>query len=112
MRIQLLWFEDCPNHEQARATLRELLQQRQPDVDVEEIEVSDPDLADGLQFPGSPTIRINGKDVEPGFEDPGASTPPRHLPRCRVYLTENGLTGTPETTWIEQALESAILAEA
>ena len=75
MRIQLLWFEDCPNHEQARATLRELLQQRQPDVDVEEIEVSDPDLADGLQFPGSPTIRINGKDVSRGLRTRAQARP-------------------------------------
>ena len=107
MKIQLLWFEDCPNHEQARATLLQLIERRQLDADFEDIELSDPDLANRLQFPGSPTIRINGQDVEPGFEDPGD-----YLPRCRVYPTESGLKGSPETAWIEQAIDAALKAEA
>ena len=50
--------------------------------------------------PGSPTIRIDGVDVPPGFSDPGDYTP-----RCRVYWTNAGLRGVPERSWIEAALD-------
>jgi hypothetical protein len=40
MKVQLLYFPDCPNAEPARAALREAIRQEQLDVDVEEIDTS------------------------------------------------------------------------
>jgi len=37
-------------------------------------------VAEQLRFPGSPTIRVDGRDVQPGFEDPADYTS-----RCRLY---------------------------
>lgn len=61
MRVALLWFEDCPNHEAAESFLREGLIAEGVDVAIERVEV--PDEATGIRvvFPGSPTIRIDGK---------------------------------------------------
>ena len=54
------------------------------------------------RFPGSPTIRVDGVDVEPEFTDPGDYTP-----RCRIYWTESGASGIPERAWIESGIDAA-----
>jgi hypothetical protein len=58
--------------------------------------------AASVRFPGSPTIRVNGRDVDPGYVDPG-----NYTPRCRLYRTAAGLRGLPERTWIADALTLA-----
>lgn len=102
-RIEFLWFAGCANHEAARALLGEVVAEIAPGTPVEDVEASDPALADALRFPGSPTIRVDGRDVEPGFADPGDYTP-----RCRLYPTATGLRGMPPREWIEDALRLAL----
>lgn len=102
MNLELLWFDGCPNHTAARELLLDVVRQKGVDVELIDIDVSDPGLAQHHKFPGSPTIRVNGRDVEPGFQDSGDYTP-----RCRLYLTEMGPKGVPERAWIESAIEQA-----
>jgi hypothetical protein len=97
--IEFLWFEDCPNHPSARTLLAEVVAELAPDSTIRDIDATDPDVAERLRFPGSPTIRIDGRDVQPGFEDPGDYTP-----RCRLYWSDRGLTRIPPHEWIEAAL--------
>ena len=66
------------------------------------LNASDPDEAARLRFPGSPTVRVNARDVDPAYLDPGDYTP-----RCRLYWTAEGLRGVPERAWIEAALRAA-----
>ncbi len=72
------------------------------DVNFKRIEVPDVETGDAVRFPGSPTIRVNGRDIEPGFEDCEDCTP-----RCRIYATADGFRGIPEREWLAQALASA-----
>lgn len=97
--IELLWFADCPNHEAARALLREVVAEVSPESVIRDTDATDPRVAERLRFPGSPTIRVDGRDVQPGFEDPADYTP-----RCRLYWTEQRLARTPPRAWIEAAL--------
>jgi hypothetical protein len=103
MQIELLWFDGCPNHESARAAVAQVLASRglEPEL-IESIRV-DAATAVDVQFPGSPTIRVDGRDIEPHFQDPGT-----YALSCRVYATSKGLRGQPETTWIEQAIDHAL----
>ena len=101
MNVQFLWFNGCPNHEAARTLLMDVLAAHGLEG-FEDIDAGDADIADMHRFPGSPTIRVNGVDIEPGYIDPED-----YVPRCRVYLTEQGLRGVPERRWIEDALEQA-----
>lgn len=94
-----MWFNDCPNHENARRLLREVLADRTAQFEFRDIDASDPEIAAATRFPGSPTIRVDGIDVEPGFEDPGDYTP-----RCRIYRTPSGFSDVPSREWIEQAM--------
>jgi hypothetical protein len=99
--VELLWFSDCPNHPIARRLLADAIERLAPGTTIEEVDASDPDVAASLRFPGSPTIRVDGIDIEPGFRDPGDYTP-----RCRLYWTTAGLRGIPDPAWIEEALRS------
>ncbi len=82
-RVELLWWEGCPTHEQAadlvRTTLDEL---RRGDVHVVPREVVTRDDAAALGFPGSPTIQVGRRDLFP------VDTPPALT--CRVYRRADG----------------------
>jgi len=97
--VELLWFSDCPNHPAARAMLEEVIADVDPGTAIRDIDATDPAIAAAMRFPGSPTIRVDGRDVEPGYVDLGDYTP-----RCRMYRTSAGLRGIPERNWIENAL--------
>lgn len=100
-RIEFLYFDDCPNHVLARTLLDEVITDLAPGTTVEAVNSTDPEVAAAHRFPGSPTIRIDGRDVMPGFVDPGDYTP-----RCRLYPTQAGLRGVPPRQWIEDALRT------
>jgi hypothetical protein len=101
--VELLWFSDCANHPAARAMLEEVIAEVAPGTPIHDVDATDPATAAGLRFPGSPTIRVEGRDVDPGYVDPGDYTP-----RCRLYRTSDGLRGLPERSWIEQALREGV----
>ena len=105
MHIELLWFEGCPNHHAAEQVLREVMSESGVDDEVVRVEVPDLETGERTKFPGSPTIRIDGVDVDPTFKDTGDYTP-----RCRVYLTDDGFKGTPQRAWIEAAVKKAVAA--
>jgi arsenate reductase (thioredoxin) len=65
MRIELLYTPDCPNLHQVRVLLRETIQSLGLDLSPREIKISGPLKAEEEAFPGSPTIRIDGRDLEP-----------------------------------------------
>lgn len=102
MRIELLWFEGCPNHEAAEAMLRDALTRRGIDVPIRRVRVDDEETGKTVMFPGSPTIRIDGVDIEPDWTPCDDCTP-----RCRVYFTGSRLQGLPEREWVERALDAA-----
>lgn len=100
--VELLWFADCTNHAMARRMLEEVIAELVPGTPIRDLDASDPLTAERARFPGSPTIRVDGRDVDPSYVDPGDYTP-----RCRLYRTESGLRGLPERRWIEDALRRA-----
>jgi len=102
MHVELLWFDGCPHHRAARALIDELADELGVSPRVEAIEVADEATGDRVCFPGSPTIRVDGVDVEPGWEPCADCTP-----RCRVYATAEGLRGLPEREWVAGALRRA-----
>lgn len=103
MKVELLYFEGCPTHEQAEKLLREVLEEEGIDVKIEKILVESEEKAEELKFIGSPTIRIDGKDV-----DPTAEQRKNYGLTCRMYLTDEGAKGWPSKNMIKKALEEAI----
>jgi len=97
--VELLWFADCANHPAARRMLEEVIAEVAPGTPIHDVDATDPAIAERIHFPGSPTIRVDGRDVDPSYVDPSDYTP-----RCRLYRTDSGLRGLPERGWIEDAL--------
>jgi hypothetical protein len=104
-RIELLWWEGCPSWDRALAQLREAV--AQAGLDPERIEVREIDSeADAAQqqFVGSPTIRIDGRDVQPPSGDPVGLT-------CRIYLLRDGrVSPLPDRADVRDALTGASVA--
>ena len=98
--IEFLYWEDCPSHPEARRLLQETMAELNLNVSVKEIEVLTDEDAERLAFPGSPTIRVNGLDVDPA----GAAQMGTAL-TCRVYVLEGKrYSPVPSKAMIQQAL--------
>jgi hypothetical protein len=65
MKIEILYFDRCPNYVPALERLRAVLLQEGLPAEISEIAVKDELQAKALKFIGSPTIRVNGLDIEP-----------------------------------------------
>ena len=63
MKIEILYVAECPSHPAAMKLVREVLSSEGVAADVRDVLVTDELMATNLAFSGSPTIRINGKDV-------------------------------------------------
>jgi hypothetical protein len=64
MRIEVLYVPGCPNFQPAVKRIEKVLVSESLQADIEGVPVNSDAEAKALQFPGSPTIRINGNDVE------------------------------------------------
>jgi hypothetical protein len=98
--VEFLYWAGCPSHPEARELLEEVLQARGVDVAVDVREVRTQEEARELAFPGSPTIRVDGRDVDLA----GAEEPPSLS--CRIYRLANGrVSPVPTRKQIEEALQ-------
>ena len=104
--VEILYFEGCPNQEDARALVERVGREAGLELDLRLVQVPDEDTARRLRFLGSPTIRVAGEDV-----DPHAGERDEYVLACRVYRTENGFAGQPDERWVRDALERASAAE-
>ena len=99
MRIEFLFWAGCPSHAEARELLDAVLAEQDVTADIEVREIYTQDDAVELAFPGSPTIRVDGRDVDPD----GAALPPSLT--CRVYRLPDGRPSpVPSRQQLEEAL--------
>ena len=99
MTIEILYFEGCPNHELLRERLPPLLEMAGIVTEPTLREITTQHDAEQERFLGSPTLRVNGHDVEPAADDRTD-----YGLKCRLYRTPDGLTGLPADRWILAAL--------
>ena len=64
MRIEIFYFEGCPNHKPAAERVRDVIREEGVVASVTEIEIPDEAAAKKFDFLGSPTIRVNGIDID------------------------------------------------
>ncbi|MEA2255307.1 MAG: hypothetical protein QOG35_1352 [Solirubrobacteraceae bacterium] len=102
-RVELLFWEGCPSHPAALADLRAAMAELDLDPDAVTVREVDTDAgAERERFVGSPTIRIDGADVQdPGGEPVGLT--------CRIYRRRDGrISPTPDPADVRDALRRAI----
>jgi hypothetical protein len=97
-----LYFDGCPSHDAFLPRLRELLSRAGVDVAVERRRVESDEAAQRERFLGSPTLRVDGVDV-----DPSAGDRTDFGLKCRLYATGQELRGAPPDEWVLRALQDA-----
>lgn len=99
MRVELLYFDGCPHYESLLPRLRELVAEHDPTVEIELRRVESPEDAERERFLGSPTVRVDDRDI-----DPGAAERQDFGLKCRLYRSDASTSGLPPDEWIRTAL--------
>lgn len=97
--VEVLSFDGCPNQATALAAVRNVAGELGLDPEIRLVDVPDLETAHAYRFLGSPTVRVDGRDIEPG-----ASERTDYVLSCRLYETDGGISGQPDERWIRQAL--------
>ena len=95
MKLELLYFDDCPNWEVAAERLDHVATTR--GLMVERRLVTTPEEAEQARFRGSPTILVDGEDRFAAGDEPFGLA-------CRVYQTPDGPAGSPTTEQLKAVL--------
>lgn len=102
MKVELIYFSDCPNISLARERLLRAFSLLGLAPQWQEWERSDPAAPAHVRAWGSPTILVNGRDVtdmDPSGDDAGA---------CRVYALATGaFDGAPAAETVAAALQAS-----
>ena len=99
MKIEIFYFDGCPNHKPAVERVRQVLTEEGLSAKVIEINVSEPTIAQKVGFLGSPSIRVNGLDVEPEARRARA-----YGMVCRTYAVDGRREGLPSHEMLRQAM--------
>ena len=102
VRIEVLAREDCPNRGMALVVVERVVDEIGIPVEIEVVEVESDSDAEEYRVLGSPTVLVDGRDVDP---DP---TLVEYSADDRIYRTERGPSGWPEPEWIRSALLRAV----
>lgn len=97
--VTLLYAPDCPNWPAIETLLTRLADETELEVEIERREVASIEEAQRLGVPGSPTVRIDGRDP---FDSTGEASL-----SCRLYATDEGLRGVPAAEDLRRALREA-----
>lgn len=97
MKLELLYFDDCPNWKVAAERLDHVASGR--GLTVERRLVTTPEEAEAARFRGSPTILVDGADPFASGDEPFGLA-------CRVYQTPDGPAGSPTADQLEAILDA------
>lgn len=99
MEITVQYFDGCPNWETAAERVAMIAAERS-DLTVKRQRVATQANAEALDFRGSPTLLLEGAALFPAPDTPPGLS-------CRVYLTPNGLAGSPTLEQLRDAIAHA-----
>ena len=80
MKIDVLYFQGCPNHLPAVALAKEVVAGLGITAQIQELQIATPTQAVEHRFLGSPSIHVNGLDI-----DPNAKARTDYSFSCRMY---------------------------
>ena len=99
MMIEILYFDGCPNLDPAIDLTTEVLGELGLSAEVREVAVETPEDAQTHRFIGSPSIRVDGLDIEPAARELSD-----FALSCRMY----GRAGVPPKELLTKALREAM----
>ena len=69
MKIEVLYFEGCPNHESTVKRVKDVIDELGIVAEIVEVEISGPEDAVARRFHGSPSVHVDGVDIDPEARD-------------------------------------------
>ena len=102
MKIEILVFDGCPNIETTEKLVSETINELGIDANIEIVNVVDNDDAVAKRFLGSPSVRIDGKDLE--VEEDELT---QYTMRCRIYRDGDKQSGVPSKDILMDKLREA-----
>lgn len=106
MTLELLYLAGCPHHDAAVDLVKSVLEAEGIPAEVQQILIRDREDAEAHDFPGSPTVRVNGQDIE------GISADRLGIGfACRTYVVEGKTLGVPPRSWLKDAIRMAAKQE-
>jgi hydroxyacylglutathione hydrolase len=100
--VEVLYVQGCPNYPAALALVARVRDQLGIKADIRTTLIAGQTAAERARFPGSPTVRVDGRDVEPGADSATEITVD-----CRLYRHPYRLAGQPPERWVRDALLQA-----
>lgn len=97
VRIEILARGDCDNRGMAISVVERAVEETGVPAEIEVVDVKSLAQAKRLLFPGSPTVRVDGRDVD---RQPSGDVSLGD----RVYRTGRGLAGWPDEQWVRDAI--------
>jgi hypothetical protein len=94
MLVEVLTFEGCPHAGPAIDLAQRIVDESAVPAHVRVVDVRAAD-AERLRFVGSPSVRVDGRDVEPG-----ADTRRAYGHSCRRYMTHDGIGPLPDAALV------------
>ena len=104
MHIQLLYMDDCPSWKRELQNLKTALQLEAISADVDLLKIRDDLEAARFKFLGSPSFRVNGRELWPEERETYALS-------CRIYLSPQGAKGWPSVEMLREKLREAELMQ-
>ena len=102
MQVELLYVDGCPGYEELRPRLEQLLAERGLDPRLDLVQITSVEEAKAHRFLGSPSLRVDGHDVEPSADERGETGM-----QCRIYASADGIRRAPSDEQIVAALDRA-----
>ena len=97
--VEILFFAGCPNVEQTREMIEAASAAAGVVPELRLTAVTSQAEAERLRFLGSPSVRVGGRDIEPGADERET-----FVFACRIYQTDAGISGRPAEEWLHAAL--------
>ena len=100
VKLEFQYFEGCPNHKKISDNLTEAIKGLKDNIGLKEVLVEDVETAKRIGFIGSPTLLIDGRDIE------GIIAPESPSLACRFYPN-----GVPSSDFIREKIIKKINKE-
>ncbi len=106
MKIELLYFDGCPCWLQTESDIESLLAEQGLQETIEHVKVETNEEAQRQRFVGSPSVRIDGVDIDPDAPEDGFNM------ECRLYWVDGRPVGVPPRQMLSDAISMALEHEA
>jgi len=97
--VEILYTDECPFWKETLKLVKETADDLKTDISVKKVRVSNEEEARKLKFPGSPTVRVNGVDIDPAVRETAGYI------GCRIYMYKGSMYESPPKEMIESGFE-------